>query len=331
MQHITEKNIEKQIQSILEQSLPVYEIVISDDGSKDHTVDIIKSFHSNKTAIKIFTNVARHGPNGNFENAIKHCTGDFIFLADQDDIWFLDKVEKFNTYINSNSNAKCITSNGIVIGTNDERRNLSFSLLDNISTYHYKFDRDKYLLPVLKHSLVRGMSLCCYRPFLESTLPFPEMYASHDHWILFCAVCIDSFYAINEPLVKYRLHESNLLGTTEKIPISSKKDSRYRRSLAKIQFYRKNWFYLVNNNYYIIETSMIQKLEELSMHRTEAYALLHHSLEEDRIQYEAYQTSGVMGAIKLLKLYCSNRQFRKNSSKIGLVYKLVYMIFSGTK
>lgn len=82
-----EKYIEKQIESIIHQSLPVDEIIVCDDGSTDHTVELLKKY--DVTLIQNFQNL---GYKLNFKQAMEKCNGDYIFLCDQDDIWEKDKV-----------------------------------------------------------------------------------------------------------------------------------------------------------------------------------------------------------------------------------------------
>ena len=84
-----ERYIKEQIDSILLQIGEDDELIISDDGSTDQTVDVICSYRDDR--IKFVRNVNRHGCIGNFENALRVASGDFIFLADQDDIWLSDK------------------------------------------------------------------------------------------------------------------------------------------------------------------------------------------------------------------------------------------------
>src|ERR1700722_16776290 len=85
-----ERHIYKQVKSILDQISPQDEVIVSDDYSIDGTIDILKSF--NDARIKIFTNEHKKGPVGNFENALSKASGDIIFLADQDDEWFSNKI-----------------------------------------------------------------------------------------------------------------------------------------------------------------------------------------------------------------------------------------------
>jgi hypothetical protein len=95
-----EKYIKEQILSILAQLSTKDEIIISDDGSTDHTITKILEISS--PIIKIVYNQNEHGYTANFENALKNAKGNFIFLSDQDDIWEPNKVaccmEHFKKY-----------------------------------------------------------------------------------------------------------------------------------------------------------------------------------------------------------------------------------------
>ena len=77
-----EKHIKRQIDSILANLDTSDELVISDDGSTDRTIEIIQSLHDNRI---VLVYGPKKGINKNFENAIYHCKGDYIFLSDQDD------------------------------------------------------------------------------------------------------------------------------------------------------------------------------------------------------------------------------------------------------
>ena len=85
-----EKYLQQQIESILIQLGDNDELIISDDGSSDQTLNIIESFSDKR--IHIFHNKMNHGFIGNFENALRIATGDYIFLSDQDDVWSSDKL-----------------------------------------------------------------------------------------------------------------------------------------------------------------------------------------------------------------------------------------------
>ena len=87
--------IEAQLQSFVDQTCQPDEVVITDDRSSDNTVALIEQFA--KTApfkIVVTVNEQNLGYAGNFNAALIHTTGDLVFLSDQDDVWFDDKIEK---------------------------------------------------------------------------------------------------------------------------------------------------------------------------------------------------------------------------------------------
>ena len=74
-----EKYIKEQIETILNNLDDKDELVISDDGSSDMTIEIINKINDKR--IKLLEG-PRKGLKKNFENAIKNTTGDVIFLSE---------------------------------------------------------------------------------------------------------------------------------------------------------------------------------------------------------------------------------------------------------
>ena len=89
-----EKYIREQLDSIISQTYPIHELIIQDDCSTDHTVEICRSYAARYPFIHIYQNEHNLGFNKNFETATMRATGDFVALSDQDDIWFKDKIAK---------------------------------------------------------------------------------------------------------------------------------------------------------------------------------------------------------------------------------------------
>src|SRR5687768_2114930 len=93
-----EKYNTEQLESILRQLPSDAEVIISDDSSTDNTLQIIDSF--NDSRIHVWPNQKFRSPIFNFENALKHSHGDYIFLSDQDDIWMPDRIKKMLPLLN---------------------------------------------------------------------------------------------------------------------------------------------------------------------------------------------------------------------------------------
>ena len=89
-----EKYISEQMESIINQTYPVYELIIQDDRSTDETWTILQQYANKYPYIHIFQNEQQKGVNNNFFSAMERATGDYIAIADQDDIWKLYKIER---------------------------------------------------------------------------------------------------------------------------------------------------------------------------------------------------------------------------------------------
>jgi len=189
--------IREQIESILCQLSPEDELIISDDGSTDETLEIVESFQDER--ICVCRNECQKGPAGNFENALLQSHGNYIFLSDQDDVWMPNKVSKMLNALTTNDFA---VSDAVVV--NQDRNTISESFFVLRGTYK------SFLGDFVKF----GYLGCCFafrRKLLVRALPFPKNHqlANHDHWIFLIALLFYKITIINEPLMYYRRHGTN--------------------------------------------------------------------------------------------------------------------------
>ncbi|MCM4150243.1 glycosyltransferase family 2 protein [Arenibacter sp. N53] len=196
-----ERFLKEQIDSILHQISPDDELIISDDGSTDNTIEIISSYKDER--IKLY-----HSTKGNliynFENALKQASGDIIFLSDQDDIWFHDKVEKSVWHLQGNG---LVFSNALMFhDTEKVNGSLFFKNSKNKTGVLSNLLKVKYL----------GATLAFKSSILQKALPFPTKLPMHDVWIGLIAEITSSTYYIDEPLIYYRRHENTASRTGEK-------------------------------------------------------------------------------------------------------------------
>lgn len=98
-----EKYLKEQIDSILNQTYPIHELIIQDDRSTDRTVDIVKACQQQDKRVKLYINDVPAGFNYNFSSAFTKATGEYIASSDQDDIWRPDKIEVLVGHIDNNS------------------------------------------------------------------------------------------------------------------------------------------------------------------------------------------------------------------------------------
>lgn len=89
-----ERFLREQMDSLLQQTLRPYEVIVQDDGSSDATATIVMEYATRHAQVHFFRNEGKVGINNNFFSAMHRATGDYIAICDQDDVWELDKLEK---------------------------------------------------------------------------------------------------------------------------------------------------------------------------------------------------------------------------------------------
>ena len=104
-----ERYLARQLDSILQQTYPLHEILIQDDGSTDRTCQIVEEYREKHPLIRLIRNGKNLGFNHNFLDAIPKATGDYIALSDQDDIWALDKIASLIETVQATGKAVCFS------------------------------------------------------------------------------------------------------------------------------------------------------------------------------------------------------------------------------
>lgn len=191
-----EKYIKQQLTSILMQLEITDEVIISDDSSTDRTIDIIESLNDKR--ITIFKHQLFKSHVYNFEHALKKAKGDYIFLADQDDIWLPGKVTKMVSLLQEND---LVLSDAIVVDENKE------ILFESFFTFNHS---KKGILKNLYKNSYLGCCMAFNRKILNISLPFPKNINMHDWWIGLMAEIHGSVCFTDDKLIKYRRHDNTL-------------------------------------------------------------------------------------------------------------------------
>lgn len=194
------KYLEEQVESILPQLSAIDELIACDDCSTDKSVSILKSFQDRR--IKII-----HGPGrgviSSVEHALRHSTGDLVFLSDQDDVWSRNKIGVMSEHLHDYDLVVC----DCALIDNGQNESKSFFQLNRSG---------KGLLKNLIHNSYMGCCMAFRREVLDYALPFPEGIAMHDYWIGLVAELRYKTLFLHEPLVFHRKHASNLSTTGRK-------------------------------------------------------------------------------------------------------------------
>lgn len=199
-----EKYIKAQIESILRQLGDTDELVISDDGSTDKTVSIIKDINDPRICLYQSTHL---GVVRNFESALKACRGEYIFLSDQDDLWTPNKILK----------SLKILQKGYMLVMSDCQFINDDSETTAETFFKLRPPKKGLLSNLLKNSFM-GCCMAFQRPVLEKALPFPPNVPMHDWWLGLVALQIGSVFFTNDKLVYYRRHSTNASSTGTQSP-----------------------------------------------------------------------------------------------------------------
>ena len=205
-----ENYIGKQLERLLAQSRVPDEIVICDDSDNLLTAQAIEKFLPDRR-IKYFKNPAQLGVNRNFEKALSLCSGDYLFLCDQDDVWLPEKIELMADALSKDSKSDGVFCNSTLV--NSELKSLNKTLWDL-----RKFTRSMQKTLTAGNSLnvfcrrvtCSGHNIAFKRHALDYILPLPELAPFYpDTWIAFAIALNSRWQIINESLTQYRIHTGN--------------------------------------------------------------------------------------------------------------------------
>jgi glycosyltransferase involved in cell wall biosynthesis len=186
--------LREQLDSLVHQTYPVFELIVQDDNSTDNTVHILEEYARSYPRIHIFRNEYRKGMNENFFSAMERATGDYIAICDADDIWALDKLE---------NQVKQIGDHWLCSGFSkpfSETGSLDF---DNRMP-NYRIERLIHIASALP-----GHTMLIKRDILPLILRFRTLPILYDHLISLVAGSYDKITFVPKVLVNYRVHPTS--------------------------------------------------------------------------------------------------------------------------
>jgi glycosyltransferase involved in cell wall biosynthesis len=202
--------LKAQLDSILGQSLPVQEIIICDDGSKDGTREILTDYAARFSHIKLHLNEKNLGTVANMQQCLRMTQGDIIFLSDQDDVWEKEKVEKTLAFFKQHPEAEAIFSDASLLDEMDKPLE-GICLWEIIGFPYQEVETIDFIRRV--DNAVTGAGLAMKRDpeLLAKDIPaMPGLL--HDGWIGLYFAAKKSLLANPEKLFRYRTHDQQQIG-----------------------------------------------------------------------------------------------------------------------
>ena len=196
-----EKYIKEQIDSILAQTYPIYEILIGDDGSADNTMSILNDYACKYENIKIISSNGKHGVNYNFKRLMDTASGNYIAISDQDDIWFPEKIEimirEIGTHVLAYSDA--IPFSGMLTSYYSKEQSVEFD----------SYIPENSIEDIMFNNVVSGHRMLVKKEFINEIHEWNfDVY--YDWWLAISASYRNSIIYIPYPLVFWRRHDHSM-------------------------------------------------------------------------------------------------------------------------
>lgn len=208
-----ERYLQEQLDSILNQTQLPDEVIICDDQSSDNTWNILVKFKEQAGfAVHLLKNDANLGSTMNFAQAIRLCSGDIIFLADQDDVWSPGKLQIMADVFARDQDVGMVFSDAVV--TNEQLQPYALSLWQCVQ-FNEKIQelvlQGRLWSKLFAKGYVTGATMAFRSQWRSLLEPFPTTWV-HDEWITFIMDLVSTVKFVPDKLIQYRVHEKQQLG-----------------------------------------------------------------------------------------------------------------------
>ena len=245
-----ERFLREQLDSIICQTYPIYELVIQDDCSTDRTFDIIKEYASKYTWIHLYKNDKNLGFKKNYGTSVSHTSGDYIAFCDQDDIWLPNHIKVLSENL---GNKTLAVGNSLMV--DEYGKSMGITLNEVMRSYYIPEDDIKKAYRLFYNlNIYQGANMLFKKSLLTHIMPIPEGVRYHDIWIASVACFCGGINYTDEIITLYRQHGGNIT-TNNKISIfrELKKHHHYDFSSDRIVIYNAIMGRIHNLSYESIE------------------------------------------------------------------------------
>ena len=218
--------VAEQLESILKQTRRPDELIVCDDCSTDNTPGIIADFAGRAPfPVRIVSHRSNVGVTANYEHAISLCSGDVIFLCDQDDVWHVEKIAATTDALHR-SQASGAFSDSEVVDSNLQPRGYSLWDACAFTRAARRAFPERAVEILLDGNRVQGAALAFRASCRSILLPLSRQW-TYDAWVgVILAAC--GLIPVERTLMQYRQHDQNWAGAD-----ISPKPSRLRRQIDK--------------------------------------------------------------------------------------------------
>ncbi len=259
-----ETYLKEQLDSILNQTYSNFRILISDDNSEDSTKNIIEEYAKKDNRIKFFFQERNLGVIANFEFLLKKVEAEFYMFSDQDDIWKENKIE-FSMKKILEENCDLVYTNLEVV---DKDLNITYDSYWKLKGLEEKVKKYNNFESLYLNNFITGCTMLSKSEFISEILPLPKesKYVLHDYWTALIVSQRGKISYIEEPLIKYRQHKKNSVGSKKKTDsINSLNEIRKLFIDVKKEHFE---VFITNENKFIDEKYRILNRKALEYYKT---------------------------------------------------------------
>ena len=217
--HNGARYIRQQVESILAQTRPPEQVVVSDDASTDGTVEILRAVWRERgadthTELIVLENPVALGVTRNFEQAVRVCTSDLIALSDQDDVWHPDKLASMTAEFEAHQDLGLAFTDARLVGAHGAHLGpCRFGGLAISGNDLEAIHAGRAFQILLRRNLATGATMMFRRAILDSALPFDDAWV-HDEWLTVVAAAVSRVDWVRGQTIDYRQHGSNQIGVS---------------------------------------------------------------------------------------------------------------------
>lgn len=246
-----EKLLEKQLDSIRNQTVPADYVLFRDDKSTDGTVNYLKNYIEKNKLENWIVNVNDHnlGWKLTFRQLMLDALAydiNYVFFSDQDDIWRLNKIEKQVVIAKENPEIEVLSHDFDVLNTKNQEistaNNYQFdSKGETISQYPKRISYISYRLG-FTHMVKRELIECLAKEWGS------YQHLAHDRLVSMVSDLCGTGYNLNENLARHIVHGNNATGKS-RISINSPKSEHLKEIKENTEYFELSMLILQARGY----------------------------------------------------------------------------------
>ena len=251
----------EQLDSILNQSFKDFRLIISDDNSTDNTKKILDDYKEKDERIIVYKQKKNLGIVKNFEFLLEKVEAELFMFSDQDDIWNEKKIEKSIDRLEK-TKADLVYSDLEVV---DKDLKTTYKSYWKLKGLYRKIKKYNNFDSLYLNNFMTGCTMMCKSSFIPKIIPMPNTskFILHDYWVALMVSQEGKIAYIKEPLIKYRQHKNNKIG--------SRKESDTFKTLDEI----RNLFIRVKIEHFTVFVENESRFNDLEKRRLANEALIY--------------------------------------------------------